>query len=98
MSRLDIVDQDGEHSVALGKEPVTVGRSPANSIHITDPASSRKHCMIKNSGEFYTVVDMGSVNGTRVNGTKNTPEQVLQGGDEIRIGKTLLRFVQDDRA
>lgn len=87
---------DKEETYAVGNEPVTVGRSPASTIHIDDAASSRKHCMIKTSGEVTTIVDMGSANGTRVNGTKITREQVLRGGDVIQIGKTLLRFIDDD--
>ena len=96
MPKLVIKTDDGEHSVTMGNEPVTIGRSPANTIHISDPASSRKHCMIKPSGGFTVIVDMGSANGTRVNGTKIVRDHVLQGGDVIQIGTTTLRFTEDD--
>jgi pSer/pThr/pTyr-binding forkhead associated (FHA) protein len=96
MPRLVIATEDGEHSVTIGKEPITIGRSPANTIHISDPASSRKHCIIKPSGEVTTIIDMGSVNGTRVNGTRIAREQELRGGDVIQIGKTVLRFVDNE--
>jgi pSer/pThr/pTyr-binding forkhead associated (FHA) protein len=96
LPKIVIETEDGEHSVTLGNEPVTIGRSPANSIHISDPASSRKHCMIKFSDGFTTIIDMGSANGTRVNGDKIDREQVLLDGDTIQVGKTLLRYVDQD--
>jgi pSer/pThr/pTyr-binding forkhead associated (FHA) protein len=54
--------------------------------------------MIKSSGELATIVDMGSANGTRVNGSRIVREQVLREGDIIQIGKTLLRFAGNDSA
>lgn len=98
MPSLVVITEEGEHTVDIGKEPITVGRSPASTIRITDAASSRKHCMIKCSDVAVTVVDMGSANGTRVNGTRITREQVLHNGDVVQIGKTLLRFVGDSSA
>jgi pSer/pThr/pTyr-binding forkhead associated (FHA) protein len=95
VAKIIITTKDGEHSITLGTEPLTVGRSPANLLQIIDPASSRKHCMVKYSDGFSVIVDMGSSNGTRVNGEKITREEVLNDGDIIQVGKTLLRFVDD---
>jgi len=95
VAKIVITGKNGEHTITLGKEPLTIGRSPANTLQIIDPASSRKHCMIKPSGGFMVIVDMGSSNGTRVNGEKITREEVLNDGDIIQIGKTLLRYVDD---
>jgi len=98
MPSLIVTSEEGERTVTIGREPITIGRSPANTIRITDAASSRKHCMIKSSDVATVIVDMGSANGTRVNGTKIKREQILHGGDVIRIGKTTLRFVEDSPA
>lgn len=98
MAKIVVITEDGEHSITIGKDPLTVGRSPANTLQISDPASSRKHCMIKPSGGFTVIVDMGSSNGTRVNGEKITREEVLSDGDIIQIGKTILRFVDESSA
>ncbi len=96
MAKIIVTTEDGEHTITMGAEPLTVGRSPANTLQISDPASSRKHCMIKSSGGFTVIVDMGSSNGTRVNGEKITREEVLSDGDLIQIGKTVLRFVDEE--
>ena len=95
MAKIVVNTKNGEHTITLGLEPLTVGRSPANLLQIIDPASSRKHCMVKYSGGFTVIVDMGSSNGTRVNGEKIIREKVLNDGDIIQVGKTLLRFVDD---
>jgi len=92
---LIIQTEKGEKSYNLGKEPVTIGRSPASSVQISDPASSRKHCIVKSSGEAVVVVDLGSANGTKVNNKKITREQVLHAGDMIQIGKTVIRYIDD---
>jgi pSer/pThr/pTyr-binding forkhead associated (FHA) protein len=52
--------------------------------------------MIKLSAGFTVVVDMGSSNGTRVNGTRIEREEVLTDGDMIQVGKTFLKFVDKD--
>jgi pSer/pThr/pTyr-binding forkhead associated (FHA) protein len=70
---------------------ITVGRTPANHIQITDGAASRKHCMIKVTGDTFTLLDLGSANGTTVNGDR-VKEHELTHGDRIKIGKTVLAF------
>lgn len=95
MAKIVVNTKNGERTITVGLEPLTIGRSPANLLQIIDPASSRKHCMIKYSSGFTVVVDMGSSNGTRVNGKKIAREEVLHDGDIIQIGKTLLHFIED---
>ena len=52
---------------------------------------SRKHAEIRPSGDGYVVVDLGSTNGTRVNGA-TVGERQLGDGDVIAVGTTRLRF------
>lgn len=70
---------------------VTIGRSPASTIPIDDRASSRKHCMIKFEEGTFRLIDLGSANGTFVNG-RRVREHVLATDDKIRIGQTILVF------
>ena len=58
---------------------------------VADPNVSRKHAEIRPSGDGYVVIDLGSTNGTKVNGA-TVSERKLGDGDEIAVGTTRLRF------
>ena len=58
---------------------------------LADPNVSRNHAEIRPQGEQYAVIDLGSTNGTRVNGVR-IDKQVLQDGDELAFGNTRMRF------
>jgi hypothetical protein len=69
-----------------------IGREPTNPVPLDrDTTASRKHAQITADGGGYRVQDLGSANGTFVNGAKVT-ETVLQPGDEVSIGGTRFRF------
>lgn len=71
---------------------VTIGRDEGNSIAFAqDPTTSRRHAKITSEGNTYKIIDLGSSNGTFVNGIKVT-ERILSAGDEIQIGSNKLRF------
>ncbi len=90
LSAASVVLADGMR-VVLGPEPITIGRLPESTIVINDPNASRRHAEIRRSGNDVVVVDLGSTNGTRVNGA-TIRERVLSDGDQIVIGTTVLRF------
>lgn len=95
MARIIVIKPDKTRTeYHLDARLITVGRTPANSIQIDDKAASRKHCLIKAVGDEWTLVDLGSANGTKVNGEK-TKEWDLSDGDRIKIGKTVLAFKED---
>jgi len=77
--------------IVLGEETLTIGRLPSCDIPVPDPNVSRKHAEIRPSGAGYVVVDLGSTNGTRVNGA-TVKERKLTDGDVIAVGTTRLRF------
>jgi Protein of unknown function (DUF3662)/FHA domain len=77
--------------IVLGAETLTIGRLPSCDIPVPDPNVSRKHAEIRPSGAGYVVVDLGSTNGTRVNGA-TINERKLTDGDVIAVGTTRLRF------
>ena len=75
----------------LTESIITVGRHPDCNLVLADPNVSRNHAEIKPQGDKYVVVDLGSTNGTRVNGVR-VDTQVLEDGDEITFGNTRMRF------
>ena len=83
-----------EQKYLLDKPVLTVGREPTCEIAIDNLGISRQHCKLVNRGDAFVVQDLGSANGTFVNG-KKIVEHYLNDGDEIFIGKYILRFTND---
>lgn len=73
----------------------TLGRDVANRIRLLDPRVSRNHCKIRKVGQSLFVIDLGTRNGTSVNGDFVT-EAALQIGDQIKVGNTCLRIVDEE--
>ncbi|QDG54104.1 FHA domain-containing protein [Persicimonas caeni] len=78
----------------LGERTVTIGRGLGNFIQISDENASRVHAQFNASPVGVKVKDMGSSNGTLLNGEKLEPEQPrrLQDGDEIAIGDAVFVY------
>lgn len=77
--------------VTLGHRVVTLGRLPECTVTLSDPNVSRRHAEIRPGSEL-TIVDLGSTNGTKVNGLRIDGERVLVDGDIISLGSSHLRF------
>ena len=86
---------------ALGREPgervdvgegITLGRSPSADIQIDDPFASAAHARIFPRGQFMYIEDMGSTNGTSLNGRQLRKPEQLKVADSIRIGDTEYRY------
>jgi hypothetical protein len=77
--------------VLLTEDVVSIGRHPESTIVLADPNVSRQHAEIRPKGTGYVVVDLGSTNGSKVNGGQVT-EQALNDGDELQFGNTKMRF------
>src|ERR1700692_423301 len=78
----------------LGPAPLTIGRTPDNQLAVNDIKASSHHAAIRPNGQGYTIVDLGSTNGTFVNGQqleRGMPRQ-LNSGDTIRIGDTSYTY------
>jgi len=82
----------GEHE--LDKERVTIGRKPDNDIQIDNLAVSGKHALIITILDDSFLEDLGSTNGTYVNG-KLIKKHALKDGDVIAIGKHELKYVNE---
>jgi len=75
----------------LSENVVTIGRKPESTLQLADPNVSRNHAEIRPHGNGWVLVDLGSTNGSRVNGTRVSSHE-LHEGDELAFGNTVFRF------
>jgi FHA domain-containing protein len=86
----ELVMPDGRR-VAIGADPLVIGRLPECGVVLQDSNVSRRHAELRRVGEGVVLTDLGSTNGTRVNGA-TVREQILTSGDEVGVGSTRLIF------
>jgi hypothetical protein len=79
----------GLHVDILG--PVVVGRSPSSDIVIDEPYVSATHARLTLQGPALVLEDLGSKNGTLVNGHPVTQPVSLRDGDDVQVGDTVMR-------
>lgn len=73
----------------LEGDVLTIGREASNQIAINDAEISRKHSQLVLQGGKYVLTDLGSTNGTFVNGQRVTGQHVLQPGEVISLGEQI---------
>jgi Nif-specific regulatory protein len=78
-------------AVPLSEKEVSIGRDSSNDVWIADRALSRRHCLLVSQSDQFILRDLGSKNGTLVNGVPAT-EQTLRDGDQITIGDSVFVF------
>lgn len=76
----------------LEGDELAIGRAADNPVSIPDTSVSRKHALVRNTGDGWAVSDLGSGNGTLLNGEPVADETQLNEGDVITLGDTELRF------
>ena len=83
--------------ILLGPVPLTIGRMPGSQLLMTDSQSSGYHAEIRQEGQGYSIIDLGSTNGTFVNEQKLIPHAscLLVSGDRVRIGGTVFTYEAD---
>jgi two-component system, cell cycle response regulator len=81
-------------SIPLEGRSVTIGRGTDCDLRLDDNLASRQHARLvaAASGQVYSVVDLGSTNGTFVNGQLVEDPYALQDGDKIRVGRHVFKF------
>ena len=84
----------GTH-VLLDK-PVTIGRDPKAELPLEDDGISRRHCRVFVEDTLYFVEDLGSTNGTLLNGEKLDGRKRLRAGDRIYLGACVVKFTDSD--
>ena len=78
--------------VALGGRGVTLGRSRQCDIVVDDSNVSRRHAELRPRGGSWVLSDLGSTNGSRVNGRMVSGPTVVKPGDEIELGTAVMKF------
>jgi pSer/pThr/pTyr-binding forkhead associated (FHA) protein len=96
-AQLVVVDAGGS-GLAAGTQFVlvangTLGRTELNSIVIPDPAVSARHCRLSYRKGQWWIDDLGSANGTRVNGNLVTASTLLNDGDVVEVAQ--VKFVME---
>src|SRR3954470_18439025 len=82
------------NTLKLGEGVTTIGRHDECNLRINSPQVSRRHCELFEKKGLLLVKDLGSSNGTFVNGKKIQGQQVLEPGDELMIGQVTLRVAK----
>lgn len=88
----ELITPDGIQYPLVGAR-VTLGREESD-VNIPDAQASRRHAQLARQDAGWVISDLGSTNGTFVNGVRVTGAQPLQSGDRIRIGTSVLVFVE----
>jgi hypothetical protein len=92
---LEIIGSGGKSKVIeLGQRELTIGRSPECAIQLRRTMVSRRHAQITFRNEEYHLEDLGSTNGTYVNGIKAV-KCVLRNNDQIDIGGVKMLFTEE---
>lgn len=81
----------GAEAIELDRSVLTIGRLPDRDLVLDDARVSRAHAELRRSGQTFRVVDVGSANGTFVNGTQ-VADHLLADGDLVSVGGVELRF------
>jgi hypothetical protein len=82
----------GGKRLVVGPAGATMGRSRQCDVMVDDPNVSRTHAEIRPRGGSWVLTDLGSTNGSRLNGRRLDAPEVLKPGDEIELGATVLKF------
>jgi len=89
---------DRGKSVTMGAgQQVVVGRDVAANLQLSDQMCSRRHFLIAAKGSIFGLKDLGSANGTLVNGRRMQNAHRLEYGDTIQIGETLISWLPDEQ-
>lgn len=91
MGRLILQTAEGQQAIVL-QATNSLGRHPNNSIQLLDKIVSKEHCIVEQRDGRFVLRDLGSLNGTYINGERVRGEQWLKHGDEIALGSTRARF------
>lgn len=76
----------------ISSDGAKIGRAPSNDIFLDDVTVSRSHAKIENDSKDFNFSDLGSLNGSYINGAQASNHR-LRSGDEIQIGKFHMLFI-----
>ncbi|WP_224245347.1 FHA domain-containing protein [Hyalangium gracile] len=96
MLKLIIEDDEGRKTVVpFVREEITIGRQEGNTIRLTERNVSRRHARLMRLNGHVVVEDLGSSNGTRINGERISGQSPVKDGDLIQIGDYDLALQSD---
>ena len=78
--------------ITLDTDSLKIGRQASCRIVFNDSNVSREHAQLRRSVDGWKLLDLGSTNGTKINGVKITEEQLLVNGDELGFGTSSAKF------
>jgi pSer/pThr/pTyr-binding forkhead associated (FHA) protein len=78
--------------VPIDRDRFVIGRGVEADLAVAEPTISRMHAAFEREGDGFILQDLGSTNGTRVNGQRET-RALLRDGDEIELGRLQLRLL-----
>jgi len=91
-AELVLIERGGKgKTYPLNKDRSIIGRLEESDVALQDPGASRRHAEVRREGHDFVLSDLGSTNGTMVN-EATVGDRVLQDGDRITIGRTVLEF------
>jgi pSer/pThr/pTyr-binding forkhead associated (FHA) protein len=94
-AHLEVSKPSGRELIPLSGLRLTLGKASTNDVSLEhDPTVSRLHAVLENHGSAWSIRDLGSRNGTYLNGEKIDAERVLRSGDELRVGKSRLVYLE----
>lgn len=90
--KLEYLVNDELKTLYLTRDIITAGKLAENDLFLDDKTISRRHCRFERTRTGYRLVDLDSTNGSYVNGQRIN-EKELQEGDNIALGRTILKFL-----
>lgn len=86
----------GQNEIPLTRDVLVIGRASTADVRLDDTGVSRQHAEVRREGDDVVVVDLGSTNGTSVNG-RGVERARLTPGDRIELGRSVLVYERDER-
>jgi hypothetical protein len=90
-AQLRVHEDGGVRAIPVDRELLTIGRLSECDVVINDTGASRRHAQIRTTGGVSTLTDLGSTNGTKVNG-RDVQSAELSDGDRITVGATQIDY------
>jgi hypothetical protein len=90
-AQLRVHEDGGVRAIPIDKELLTIGRLSECDVVVPDSGASRRHAQIRTVGGVSTLTDLGSTNGTKVNG-RDVQSAALEDGDTITVGSTQIDY------